>query len=214
MLENLEHTQVRRNGHDTRSIVVSRGTGLANTNPHATHGSTWAGNAPAAETLPSRSEASPLDFGDHWRLRTFESFSDRGAQQPLAPAAGAPKQAHISAKPKAAGQIVLFGKVMADWAFNDREAATLLGFEAASDMRDIYDGRRSVGHRDANDRLRTILRIATDLDELFQDVAVIQRWLVEPQSDIDGQTPRQLLLEGSMENVLRIKYYVAHLSGR
>jgi uncharacterized protein (DUF2384 family) len=71
-----------------------------------------------------------------------------------------------------------------------------------------------VGHRDANDRLQAVLRIATDLDDLFREVAAIRDWLSEPQRDLDGATPRSLLTEGSMENLLRIKYYVAYLSGR
>ena len=90
----------------------------------------------------------------------------------------------------------------------------MLGFEASSYVQEIYDGRKPVGHRDTNDRLRAILRIAADLDALFQDVFSIRGWLNEVQKDLDGATPRALLQEGSMENLLRVKYYVAHLSGR
>lgn len=115
---------------------------------------------------------------------------------------------------KPAGQVILFHKIMQDWDFTDQEAATLLGFEAAADIGEIYLGTKSVAHRDANDRLRAVLRIATDLDALFREVAAIGDWLSEPQRDLDGATPRSLLIEGSMENLLRIKYYVAYLSGR
>lgn len=119
------------------------------------------------------------------------------------------------AKPlKPAGQIVLFQKVMEDWDFNEQEAATLLGFEAASDIRDIYAGRKPVGHRDANDRLRAILRIAADLDALYEEPGAIRDWLNEPQMDLGGKTPRALLNEGSVENLLQVKYYVSYLSGR
>jgi hypothetical protein len=115
---------------------------------------------------------------------------------------------------KPAGQVVLFRKIMDDWNFNDQEAATLLGFEAASDIDEIYMGRKPVRHRDANDRLRAVLRIAADLDALFHEVVAIRDWLSEPQRDLGGATPRSLLIEGSMENLLRVKHYVAHLSGR
>lgn len=113
-----------------------------------------------------------------------------------------------------AGQVVLFKKIMEDWGFDDQEAATLLGFEAASDFEEIYLGLKPVSQRDANDRLRAILRIATDLDALFGEVAAIRDWLSEPQRDLDGATPRALLTEGSMEDLLRVRYYVAYLSGR
>ena len=71
-----------------------------------------------------------------------------------------------------------------------------------------------VEHRDANDRLRAVLRIAADLDALFQEVPAVRDWLSEPQRDLGGATPRSLLTEGSMENLLRVKYYIAYLSGR
>jgi Protein of unknown function (DUF2384) len=115
---------------------------------------------------------------------------------------------------KPAGQVVLFKKTMEDWNFTDEEAATLLGFEAAFDIGEIYLGMKPVGHRDANDRLRAVLRIATDLDALFEGVSAIRDWLSEPQCDLGGVPPRRLLTEGSMENLLRVKSYVAYLSGR
>jgi hypothetical protein len=115
---------------------------------------------------------------------------------------------------KRPGQVILFQKIMEDWGFSDQEAATLLGFESASDIEEIYSGTKPVGHRDANDRLRAVLRIATDLDALFRETNTIRDWLSEPQRDLGRATPRSLLTEGSMENLLRIKYYVACLSGR
>jgi hypothetical protein len=115
---------------------------------------------------------------------------------------------------KPAGQVILFQKIMQEWDFTDQEAARLLGFDAAADIGEIYLGTKPVPHRDANDRLRAVLRIATDLDDLFREVAAIRDWLSEPQRDLDGATPRSLLTEGSMENLQRIKYYVSYLSGR
>ena len=121
-------------------------------------------------------------------------------------AMGATKEAQTF---KAAGQVVLFQRVMHDWGFDEQQAATLLGFENASDIRDMYAGRRPVGHRDANDRLRAVLRIAADLDALYQERSAIREWLNEPQADLGGKTPRALFDEGSMESLLRVKYYVS-----
>jgi len=124
------------------------------------------------------------------------------------------KTLNKGAKPKVAGQVVLFRRIMDDWGLGGQEAATLLGYAASSDVQDIYDGRKTVGHRDGIDRLRAILRIAADLDTLFQDIISIQSWLNEAQKDLDGASPRTLFQEGSMENLLRVKYYVSYLSGR
>ena len=115
---------------------------------------------------------------------------------------------------KPTGPVVLFQKTMGDWGFSDQDAATLLGLEAASDVRDVFQGVKPVRHRDSKDRLRAVLRIGADLDALFSDVAAIREWLSEAQPDLDGETPCKLLTEGSMENLLRVKYYLAHLSGR
>lgn len=115
---------------------------------------------------------------------------------------------------KPAGQIKLFQSVVDDWGFSELEAATLLGFEKSSDIRDVLSGRRAIGQRDANDRLRSVLRIAADLSALYRDVAIIRAFMVQPQPRLGGATAKQLLTEGSMENLLLVKYYLAQLSGR
>jgi hypothetical protein len=139
------------------------------------------------------------------------------AQATLSGQGGMSAQAEILPRArvlKPAAQVILFQKIMVEWDFTDQEAATLLGFEPVTDIRDIYLGTKPVGNRDANDRLRTVLRVGTDLDALFEKVAAIRDWLSEPQRDLNDETPRSLLTEGSMEKLLRIKYYVAYLSGR
>jgi hypothetical protein len=122
--------------------------------------------------------------------------------------------ADASVLPRRAGQVVLFQRIMGDWGFGDQDATTLLGIDTALDIQEIYQGLKPVRSRDSNDRLRAVLRIATDLDALFQDTTAIRDWLSEPQRDLDGASPRSLLTEGSMENLLRVKSYVSHLSGR
>ncbi|WP_072386558.1 antitoxin Xre/MbcA/ParS toxin-binding domain-containing protein [Hyphomicrobium sp. CS1BSMeth3] len=206
-----------RNGKDVSLPVTRRGGGLANTNPLAT----WGSSSSESELGPYAFErASPSAFvekvqeGYERRYALFEVHPDLMVRTSGAIFALQVKTAQPNASPRAAGQVVLFRKTMEEWGFTGQEAATLLGFESASDIQDIYEGRKPVGHRDANDRLRAVLRIAADLDALYQDAAVIRDWLSEPQNDLDGATPRSLLLEGSMENLLQVKYYVAHLSGR
>jgi hypothetical protein len=214
MLDNLERDQILHNGKYRSTTAARPSTGLANTNPVATPGSPlgwdmfashYAGDSPKeilerlADSVFAVQEVEDVDI---W-LRSAEGVVEIRV-----------KRANEKTKPKLPGQIVLFKKIMEDWGFDEQEAATLLGLDAPSDVRDIYDGRKPVVHRDANDRLRAILRIAADLDALYRDVRAIQDWLNEPQKDLGGATPRSLLQEGSMENLLTVKYYVSHLSGR
>jgi hypothetical protein len=224
-------------GKEGPHIPAFSGAGLGNTNPSATRGfMTVSGASPepaSSKRVLARDKLFLLQDQPASLQAAFE-FEMIALNQLMAPPAatlalkpGAPlvmwgrggltANAEILPRARAlkpAGQVVLFQKIMEDWSFSDKEAATLLGFEAALDIRDIYLGLKPVRHRDGKDRLRAILRIATDLDALFEEVAAIRDWLGEPQRDLDGATPRSLLTEGSMENLLRVKSYVAYLSGR
>jgi hypothetical protein len=75
---------------------------------------------------------------------------------------------------------------MEDLGFSDQQAAILLGFEAVFDIGEIYRGMRPIGNRDAKDRLRAVLRTATELDALFREIDTIRDWLNEPQRDLGG----------------------------
>jgi hypothetical protein len=220
MLDNLEHNQ--SNGNDGPTTPTMPHPGLGNTNPVATLGSTLGAGAPvtivygrpgvgktaiverALERLSSPAfVVQGADIGADFYVRSDQGYLVFEM-----------KQVDERRPVKPSGQVVLFKKVIEDWDFSEREAATLLGFESSSDLKDIFLGLKPVGHRDANDRLRAVLRIAADLDALFQDVASVRDWLDEPQTDLGGRTPRALLDEGSMENLLQVKYYLSHLSGR
>ena len=215
MLDILEANRKLGNGKESPAWS---GAGLGNTNPIATHGPALF-PYPALRTSPPRIlEALSLAAGSPslGRPTLFQS-NTLIAQATLSGQGGMSAQAEILPRArvlKPAAQVILFQKIMVEWDFTDQEAATLLGFEPVTDIRDIYLGTKPVGNRDANDRLRTVLRVGTDLDALFEKVAAIRDWLSEPQRDLNDETPRSLLTEGSMEKLLRIKYYVAYLSGR
>jgi len=212
MSDALDPSQGLENGRDHRPVI-----GLGNTNPIATLGSTF-GSSGAPSVVRAERRIPLLPVGEdqrEWLLKR-----------------GVPDVSHLQVtvtdwsswveatfveqtKPlKPTAPVKLFQQIMRDWDFDEQAAATLLGFETVSDIRQIYLGNKPVGHRDANDRLRSVLRIATDLHDLFRDVSAIRGWLSEAQSDLGEVSPRFLLTEGSMENLLRVKHYVAYLSGR
>jgi hypothetical protein len=213
MLDVLESNRRLGNGKEGPHIPVRSGPGLGNTNPIATQGLASSWTPPriyALEavhlTVGSPSLGAPILV----QVETLSAQATWSGEGRMSAGAEILPRARALRPP---GQVILFQKIMQDWDFTDQEAATLLGFEAA-DIAEIYLGTKPVGHRDANDRLRAVLRIAADLDALFREVAAIRDWLSEPQRDLDGATPRSLLSDGSMENLLRVKYYVAYLSGR
>lgn len=215
----LEHRRNLRNGRDGQQIAAGSTMALGNTNPLATRGSTFGADAPApVKTLASIVREWGYAPHEHVPEQTFvlQGAGALGVVFSVLESKVVVYRIESTQKgaSKPAGQVVLFKKVMDQWAFSEKEAATLLGFEHVADIRDIYEGRKTIGHRDANDRLRAVLRIAADIDALFKDADAIRDWLNEPQKDLGGKAPRALLNEGSMENLLQVKYYVAHLSGR
>ncbi len=108
----------------------------------------------------------------------------------------------------------LLQQVTEDWQLSDQETAILLGFDDLAIVPELYQGVISLRQRDAKDRLRAVLGIAADLDGLYRETGVIREWLREPRPMLNGATPLDLLAEGSMENVLRVRQYVEFLSGR
>lgn len=200
----------RRNGSSPNGPTAW---GLGNTNPLATRGPTLGLGRPS----PSVGEAERQypsgglsDLARTQQRRAFDLVVGGLSQHTVVIEA---KDLRAPAQ-RPAGQVALFQKIMEDWGFSDQEASILLGFESASHLHEIYLGVRPVGHRDANDRLRAVLRIAADVHALFRSQAAIRDWLAEPQRDLGDLSPRSLLTEGSMENLLRVKYYLAFLSGR
>jgi hypothetical protein len=215
MLDPRDQGQGLENGRDLRP-----GIGLGNTNPVATLGSTFGSGAPSVmrseRSTPSWIVREAVD--PHARFVIPGERGQPSFERELAFLWLEPETSNLlqrSKSPKPTASVKLFQQIMNDWDFDDQAAATLLGFEAVSDIRQIYAGVKPVGHRDANDRLRSVLRIATDLHALFnKEVPTIRGWLGEAQSDLGEVSPRSLLTEGSMENLLRVKHYVAYLSGR
>src|SRR5260370_32740864 len=155
IMDVLEYNQRLGNGKDGLHIHMRSGAGLANTNPIATQGPAF--SSPDLRT-PTRGQLHALEavdltvgspsLGTAALVQIEVKWSGEG---------GMSVDAKILPRARAlkpAGQVILFQKIMEDWAFTDQEAATLLGFESAVDIGEIYLGTKPVGHRDANDRLR------------------------------------------------------------
>jgi transcriptional regulator with XRE-family HTH domain len=105
-------------------------------------------------------------------------------------------------------------KLMETWALGDSEAARLLGLEDEADFRALMSGVKQLDTRDAKDRVRHLLRMREALRTLFRDIHAEREWLREPRPELDAQSPLDLLLEGSMENVLVVSQFVQWMVGR
>ena len=119
-------------------------------------------------------------------------------------------------KERLTGPVQLVNRLLETWNLNTEDAAPLLGLEPAEVpyVSDLLNGRRSLGGRDVQDRIAYLFRIRKTLSALFLSEDSENRWLREPHPALDGETPMQRLLEGSMENLLLVKKHVEAAAGR
>ena len=107
-------------------------------------------------------------------------------------------------------------KLLDTWQLDPDKAAVLLGFEESGKdhVERILSGREPLYGRDAKDRVVHLLHVRGTLSALFQDREVENEWLREPRSLFHDKSPMDLLLEGSMENLLLLREYVETMAGR
>lgn len=106
-------------------------------------------------------------------------------------------------------------QLLKTWRLNHDDAAPLLGFEPSDlpYLTDVLAGRAVLRGRDARDRIAYLLWIRKTLSALHRSEEAENEWLREPQKILDDKAPMNLLLEGSMENLLLVKEYVEATAG-
>ncbi len=112
------------------------------------------------------------------------------------------------------GPVEFFAKLLEVWGLDNNDGAKLLGYEDVRFVRDLLSGASSLRTKDVKDRVRYLFEIDAALGQLFRDEAVERDWLREPRPELDGYSPLDILLEGSMEKLLLVKQYVERISGR
>ena len=96
-----------------------------------------------------------------------------------------------------------------------KDAAILLGFEASdqSSVSDILNGRVKIDRRDIKDRIAYLIQIRSTLFSLFRAEDIENEWLRETHAMLGNRAPLDLLLEGSMENLLLVKEFCDEAAG-
>ena len=115
-----------------------------------------------------------------------------------------------------AGPVQFILKLLETWKLERDKAAVLLGFEESDGDRveRILSGSEPLSGRDTKDRVVHLLHVRKTLSALFRNREVENEWLREPRSLLSEQSPMDLLLEGSMENLLLVREYVETMAGR
>lgn len=114
------------------------------------------------------------------------------------------------------GPVRFAATIMGNWHVSLSDITRLLGFEPADQrfVQDILSGLATPRGRDFKDRIACLYTLHTLLVSLFRNKEAVNEWLREPQPRLNQRPPLQLLLEGSMENMYRVKYLVEHIAGR
>ena len=118
-------------------------------------------------------------------------------------------------RPVPSGPIGLFHKILTTWRLRESDAIALLGLEPSDKgyVCEVLAGRAALRGRDANDRVAYLIQLRMALFAWLRNETEENHWLREPQAALDGQVPMELLLEGSMENLLLVKEYVEAATG-
>ena len=118
-------------------------------------------------------------------------------------------------EPRLTGPIQFLVSLLKTWGLNRTDAIPLLGMEEAdwSYVSDLLSGHAVLRGRDLKYRIAYLFRIRKTLSALFRDEKVENDWLRERHDALDGRTPIDCMLEGSMENLLLVKEYVEAAAG-
>ena len=119
-------------------------------------------------------------------------------------------------KERLTGLVQFISKLLKTWQLDTKDAVPLLGHEPSemSYVLDLLNGRTALKGRDTKDRIVYLFHIRKTLSALFLSEEDENKWLRKPHPALEGQTPMQRLLEGSMENLLLVKEFVEEAAGR
>ena len=122
----------------------------------------------------------------------------------------------MSVPERTSGPVQFMVKLLEWWCLDEDDAVSLLGFDQTdlSHVRAVLKGMDHFRGRDVRDRIAHVFQIRSTLMSLFRDLDVENKWLREPHSLLDGQSPMALLLGGSMEDILMVREYVDRVAGR
>lgn len=114
------------------------------------------------------------------------------------------------------GPVQILNNLLEAWKLDFAQATILLGLNSGDESyaAAVLTGRLPLKGRDAMDRIAHLYQIRKTLSALFRDVAVENEWLRELHTLLNERSPMDLMLEGSMENLLLVREYVDAAAGR
>ena len=93
---------------------------------------------------------------------------------------------------------------------------SLPGFEDSDRhyVRNLLNGHTALAGRDVEDWVICLLQIRKTLSALFLNEEVENEWVKEKHAMLNNIAPMELMLEGTMENLLLVRGYVDAAAGK
>ncbi|GEM_PF-1101657 len=113
------------------------------------------------------------------------------------------------------GPIQFVPRLLEFWRLKETDAVRLLGFgpEEVGYVASALAGRAPFHGRDVRERIAHLFWIRKTLSAWLRDPDTENAWLREAHSWLDGRAPMELLLGGSMEDLLLVRDYVDTAAG-
>ncbi len=122
---------------------------------------------------------------------------------------------HDAGPPRPTAAIQFAVALLAAWRLDDGDAVGLLGFgpEDAPCVAAVLAGKAPLHGRDTRERIAHLLWIRKTLFSLFGDLDVENAWLRGRHDWLQDRVPMDLLLKGSIEELLLVRDYVDTVAG-
>lgn len=104
--------------------------------------------------------------------------------------------------------------IFARWEISDQDAARLLGKETAQYLADLRAGTAGLTGRDTQDRARLLLGIYEAVHSLLREAAEEKSWLRAALPALRGRSLVEIMLNGSIADLLLVKSFADQANGR
>ena len=115
------------------------------------------------------------------------------------------------------GPIKFVNKLLDMWEIDPNSAVSLLGFDKQNKCyvaKLLRGDEYLVEGSETEDRIAYLFYIWSVLSEWFRDSAVESQWLRTAEQELDGKVPMDLILSGSITDLLLVKEFIDFASGR
>jgi len=112
------------------------------------------------------------------------------------------------------GDVKFFVRTMDAWGFTRAEAGTLIGFRDSVLAGEVFKGTLDIPVGEVDERLTIMTKLILDLEGMYDDDAVIKRWLDLQRPELGGKSPRELLISGKLEGLFKVRSLVRYEARR